>query len=96
MSPDKKKQLNKIRKKLDSIDISILKLIKTSTLLVKRVLALKTFKHQIVDKKRINIILKSIRKKSISLKIDPKITNHIWINMIKAYINFEKRNFKKK
>jgi len=42
------------------------------------------------------MILKNIRKKSISNNIDPKITNRIWKNMIWSYIDFEKRNFKKK
>ena len=45
---------------------------------------------------RINIILQNIRNKSIKNNIDPKITNRIWKNMISAYIDYEKRNFKKK
>ena len=64
--------------------------------MVKKVLALKEKKNQIVDDKRIKIILKNIRRKSIKNKIDPIITNRIWKNMISAYIDFEKRNFKKK
>jgi hypothetical protein len=50
----------------------------------------------IVDKKRIKKILNNITIKSLQKKIDPKITNLIWLNMIYAYIDFEKRNFKKK
>ena len=96
MSPENKKELYKIRKKLDTIDSSILKLIKIRTNLVKNVLKLKTHKYQIVDNKRIRVILKNIRKKSINQKIDPKITNNIWKNMIKSYIDYERRNFKKK
>ena len=96
MSPENKKELYKIRKKLDTIDSSILKLIKKRTNLVKNVLKLKTHKYQIVDNKRIRVILKNIRKKSINQKIDPKITNNIWKNMIKSYIDYERRNFKKK
>jgi len=64
--------------------------------LVKEVLKLKDYKHQIIDKKRINSILKQIKIKSIKNKIDPKITNRIWKNMIWSYIDYEKRNFKKK
>ncbi len=64
--------------------------------MVKKVLALKEKKNQIVDQKRIKKILKNIRRKSIENKIDPIITNRIWKNMISAYIDFEKRNFKKK
>ena len=96
MSPDKFKILEKLRKKLDKIDNSLLKIIKKRSEIVKKVLQLKSYKNEIVDKKRIDIILKNIRKKSIASKIDPKVTNKIWINMIRAYIDFEKRNFKKK
>ena len=96
MSPKDKKKLNKLRVKLDKLDNSLISLIKKRTELVKEVLSLKKYKHQIVDKRRIAIILKNISNKSKKLKIDPKITNHIWKNMIKAYIDFERRNFKKK
>ncbi len=96
MSPLKKEKLNKIRKELDKLDDSLIKIIKKRTNLVKRVLALKERKNQIVDQKRIYLILKNIKKKSIKHKIDPKITNKIWRNMIYAYIDFERRNFNKK
>ena len=96
MSPDKKKRLNILRKKLDSLDNKLIKLIKKRTNIVSDVLKIKTYKYEIVDKKRISIILKNIKKKSIKNKIDPNITNQIWRNMIWAYIDFEKRNFKKK
>ena len=96
MSPLKKQKLNKIRSELDQLDNSLIKIIKKRTFLVKKVLALKEKKNQIVDQKRINHILKNIKKKSIKNKIDPKITNRIWKNMIMAYIDFERRNFKKK
>ena len=96
MSPKNIKKLNNLRKKLDIVDNKLLKIIKIRTSLVKQVLKLKNSKNQIVDKKRIKIILKRIRKKSLIMRIDPKITNHIWKNMIKSYIDYEKRNFKKK
>tara|TARA_Y100000741_G_scaffold180767_1_gene137424 strand:+ start:456 stop:746 length:291 start_codon:yes stop_codon:yes gene_type:complete len=96
MSPLKKKKLNIIRKKLDKLDNSLINIIKKRSLLVKDVLKLKEYKSEIVDKKRINKILNNIKKKSIKKRIDPKITKRIWINMIYAYIDFERRNFKKK
>ena len=96
MSPLKKKKLNLIRDKLDKLDNSLIKIVKKRTYLVKKVLELKEYKKEIVDKKRIKKILRNIKIKSIQNKIDPKITNRIWINMIYAYIDFEKRNFKKK
>ena len=96
MSPLKRKKLRKIRFELDKLDNSFIELIKKRTNLVKRVLALKDKKNQIVDKKRIKTILVSIKKKSLKNNIDPKITNKIWKNMISAYIDYERRNFRKK
>jgi chorismate mutase len=96
MSPHKRKKLSKIRSELDKIDNTLIKVIKKRTTLVNKVLALKDKKNQIVDQRRINLILKNIKKKSIQNKIDPKITNRIWKNMIWSYIDYEKRNFKKR
>ena len=96
MSPLKRKKLSKIRSELDKLDNSLIKIIKKRTSLVKKVLKLKENKNQIVDQKRIRAILKNIKKKSLKNKIDPKITNRIWKNMIWSYIDYERRNFKKK
>ena len=96
MSPLKTKKLNKIRSELDKLDNFLIKLIKKRTGLVKKVLLLKEKKSQIVDQKRIKEILKNIKKKSLRNNIDPKITSKIWKNMIYAYIDYERRNFKKK
>ena len=90
------KNILKIRKKLDQLDNYFLKLVKKRTLLVDKVLKNKKYKKDIVDKKRIKIILKNINKKSRHKNIDPKITESIWKSMIKAYIDYEFRNFKKK
>ena len=92
----KNSKLKLIRQKIDKLDDKLLNLIKIRTNLVKGVLKQKRFKNQIIDKTRIKEILTSIKKKSISRKIDPKITKKIWKNIIRAYIDFEKRNFKKK
>ena len=96
MSPIKRNKLSKIRIELDKLDDNLIEIIKKRTFLVKRVLELKDKKNQIIDQKRINLILKNIKRKSIKNKIDPKITHRIWKNMIWAYIDYEKRNFKKK
>lgn len=89
-------KINQIRKKLDYLDNKLLKLIKQRTHLVDQVLKTKKFKKEIIDKKRIIQILKKIKLKSKKLKIDPEITSRIWLNMIRAYINYEFKNFKKK
>ena len=59
-------------------------------------LTLKKYKKEIVDHKRINQILNLIKKKSIKNKIDPKITKKIWKTMIWSYVDFQRRNFKKR
>ena len=96
MSPYKKKQLIKLRNELDRLDLSLINIIKKRYNLVKKVLNLKDYRNQIVDKKRINFILREIKKKSLLKQIDPKVTHRIWKNMIYAFIDYEKRNFKKK
>jgi chorismate mutase len=96
MSPKNKKQLYKVRKKLDKLDNKLLNIIKIRTNLVNEVIRLKEFRSEIVDNKRIKKILLNIKKKSLLKKIDPSITNRIWKNMIWSYINYEHKNFKKK
>ncbi len=96
MSPTNKKKLSQVRIKLDKLDNDLLKLIKKRSILVNEVLKVKIYKKEIIDKARITYILKKIKKKSIKNKIDPKITNRIWKNMIWSFIDYEKRNFKKK
>ena len=90
------KNILKIRKKLDLLDNQLLKIIKKRANLVNEVIQNKKFKKDIVDKKRISVILKNIYIKSKNRKIDTKITNKIWKSMISAFIDYEYRNFKKK
>ena len=96
MSPKNKKKLIILRKKLDVIDDKLLNLLKIRANHVKKVLSLKEFKKEIIDKKRINIILQNIKNKSVKKGIDPKISNRIWKNMIYAFIDYEYRNFNKR
>ena len=88
------KNILKIRKELDKLDNKLLDIIKKRTKLVDLVIKNKKFKKDIVDKKRISIILKNINKKSKIRKIDTKITQKIWKSMIKAFIDYEFKNFK--
>ena len=89
------KEILKIRIKLDKLDDKLLSLIKKRTSLVDQVLINKKYKKDIIDRKRIKIILKNIAKKSKKRKIDVKITNKIWKTMIRAFIDYEYRKFKK-
>ena len=91
-----KKKLQIARNKIDQLDKKILFLIKKRTVVVKYMLSLKGFKKQIIDHKRIKEILKKIKNQSIKNRIDPKITSRIWKSMIWSYVDFQRRNFKKK
>ena len=82
--------------KIDKIDNKIFALIKRRTMIVKYMLSLKLYKKQIVDTKRMNYILKKIKRKSLQNKIDPMITVRIWKSMIKGFIEYEFKNFKKR
>ena len=90
------KEIIKVRKKLDKLDNNLLNIIKKRTRLVDIVIKNKQFKKDIVDSKRIKIILKNISKKSKRRRIDTKITQKIWKSMISAFIDYEYRNFNKK
>ena len=91
-----KKKLQIARNKIDQLDKKIFSLIKKRTEIVKYMLSLKIFKNQIVDHKRIKEILKKIKNKSIKNRIDPKITSRIWKSIIWSYVDYQRRNFKKK
>ena len=91
-----KNKLKLARNKVDQLDQRIFNLIKKRTQTVKYMLSLKKFKKEIVDHKRNNEILKKIRNKSIKSGIDPKITIRIWKSIIWSYVDFQRRNFKKK
>ena len=91
-----KKKLIIARNKIDQLDKSIFNLIKKRTKVVKHMMDLKRYKHQIVDHKRINTIIRNIRKKSVRNGIDPEITTRIWKAIIWSYVFFQKKNFKKK
>ncbi|MEY2962566.1 MAG: chorismate mutase [Pelagibacteraceae bacterium] len=90
------KKIKIIRNKLDQIDNKLLLVIKKRTQLVNEVIKQKKTKKEIIDKKRINTILKRIKTKSIKLKIDPMISINIWKTMIRSFIKYEYKNFKKK
>ena len=92
----KNKMIISVRKKLDKLDLKMLSIVKKRSLLVDKIVDQKIYKNQIVDKKRIKIILKKIKIESKKRNIDPKITYTIWKSMIRAFINYEFKKFKKK
>ena len=90
------KNILKIRKQLDKLDDDLLGLIKKRIKLVSLILKNKKFKNEIVDNKRISVILRNIKKKSRKKKIDVIVTERIWKSMIRSFIDYEYRNFDKR
>ncbi len=90
------KNIRKIRKKLDNLDNKLLNIIKLRSKLVDQIIKNKKFKKDIVDNKRIKIILRRIKNKSKKMNIDTNITKRIWKSMIKGFIEYEFKNFKKR
>ncbi len=90
------KNILKIRKQLDRLDDDLLDLIKKRIKLVSLILKNKKFKNEIVDNKRISVILRNIKKKSRKKKIDVMVTEKIWKSMIRSFIDYEYRNFDKR
>ena len=66
------------------------------TQIIKYMLSLKKLKKEIINHKRNNEILRKIKEKSIINGIDPKITKRIWKAIIWSYVDYQRRNFKKK
>ena len=91
-----KKKIQVARNKIDQLDKKILYLIKKRTAIIKYMLKLKGFKKQIVDHKRNKEILKKIKNKSIKNGFDPKIRSRIWKSIIWSFVDYQRRNFKKK
>ena len=90
------KNIIKVRKELDKLDNNLLAIIKKRAALVNKVLKNKKFKKEIIDRKRISVILRNIKKKSKKKGIATQITQKIWKSMISAFIDYEFRNFNKK
>jgi len=91
-----KKKLLIAREKVDQLDKKIFYLIKKRTQIVRYMLSLKNFRKEIVDYKRINNILKKVKNRSLKHGIDPNITRKIWKSIIWSYVDFQRKNFKKK
>ena len=87
--------MREIRKRIDKIDSKILPLMVKRSHLVSKALDLKTKRSEIVDLKRINQIKKKVEYQAKILGASPKLISDIWVSMIKNFINFEKKNFRK-
>ena len=88
-------KMREIRKRIDEVDSKILPLMVKRSKLVSKALDIKTKKSEIVDLKRINQIKKKVAAQARRLGANPKLISNIWLSIIKNFIDFEKKNFKK-
>ena len=88
------KNLHEVRKSIDNVDTCLVKLIAEREFYVKEALKFKISKKQIIDKKRINIVLKRIKNLSKKYKVSSLIVERIWKLMIKNFIILENKLFK--
>ena len=84
--------LEDIRKQIDKIDLRILDLISERKDLVTEVVKLKR-RDQIVDKKRIEFILKKLNSEAKKRSLPSEFIEEIWNLMIKNFINYEEQIF---
>ena len=85
------RKILKIRSTIDTIDKKIIKLL---GLRKKQVLKIAKYKKKntIVDKKRINQIMKRIRAEAKKNKVDFVLVKNFWNKLIQYSIKLEKKN----
>ena len=93
---EKIKKMKDVRFLIDQIDDKILPLMVKRSVLVNKALELKSKKNEIIDRRRINQILKKVESKSKKMNANPKLIKSIWMDMIQNFINYENEEFKKK
>ena len=91
-----KQMLNKARVEIDKIDEKLLPLIVKRSKMVNIALEAKIKKSQIIDQKRIKLILTKVGKAAKSKSADPNLIKSIWKSMIWNFIDYEKKEFKKR
>ena len=89
------KNLKDVRKSIDNVDARLVKLIGERDFYVREALKFKTNKKQIIDRKRISMVLKKTKNLSKKYKANNLIVERIWKLMIKNFIILENKLFKK-
>lgn len=89
-------KLNKARIEIDKIDAKLLPLIVKRSKMVNMALESKTKKSQIIDQKRIKSILTKVGRAAKLKSANPILIKSIWKSMIWNFIDYEKKEFKKK
>ena len=89
-------KLNKARIEIDKIDAKLLPLIVKRSKMVNMALESKTKKSQIIDQKRIKSILTRVGRDAKLQSANPILIKSIWKSMIWNFIDYEKKEFKKR
>ena len=89
------KNLSDVRKSIDNVDTRLIRLVAERESYAREALKFKKNKKEIVDKKRIKIVLRRIKSLSKKYKISSSITEGIWKVMIQNFITLENKLFKR-
>ena len=89
------KNLKEVRKNIDKVDTHLVKLIAEREYYAKEAVKFKTDRTQIIDRKRINSVLRRVKKLSKKYKVSILTVEKIWKLMIQNFIILENKLFKK-
>ena len=89
------KNLKEVRKNIDKVDTHLVKLIEEREYYAKEAVKFKTDRTQIIDRKRINSVLRRVKKLSKKYKVSILTVEKIWKLMIQNFIILENKLFKK-
>ncbi len=91
---DKTENIKRIREKIDQIDLEMLNLLSKRKDLVTEIVRFKS-RDQIVDQKRIKLILDRLDIEAKKRGIPENIVRKLWEGMIKSFISYEEDIFDK-
>ena len=89
------KNLKEVRKNIDNVEARLIKLIAEREFYAREAVKFKTDRSQIIDRKRINAVLRRVKKLSKKYKINNLNVEKIWKLMIQNFIILENKLFKK-
>ena len=89
------RNLNEVRRSIDNVDARLVRLIAEREFYAKEAVKFKTNRSQIIDKKRINIVIRRVRKLSKKYNVSSATVEKIWKLIIQNFIILEKKLFKK-
>ncbi|MDA8230889.1 MAG: chorismate mutase [Magnetospirillum sp.] len=83
------KSLAEVRENIDRLDCRIVELLAERTLFVEQAGKLKASKSQVVDRERIEAVIRKVRHEAMECGMDAGLVENIYRSMIDAFIIYE-------